>query len=67
MFERRVYITEEEYQTLLKRICNVETQIKSLSLENDDLRDKVLRKIQKKAEPERRFLALHPIRGGQTT
>jgi len=47
-------LNSEEYDTLTKRITDVSnsitvlaTTVKSLQLENDDLRNKVLRKIQK--------------------
>lgn len=39
-----------EYQAVLIRLANVEQRIASVEMENKDLRDKVLRKIQKKQE-----------------
>lgn len=61
-----IFNNNEQYQTLIERyqevllkmseiqqdIILLRTQVSALSLENNDLRDKVLRKIQKNKTPE---------------
>jgi len=45
-FEKRFSI--DEYTSFLKRFEDLESRLRRLELENDDFRDKVLRKIQTK-------------------
>jgi hypothetical protein len=41
-----------EYNEVLKRLVNVETRLLGLELEANEFRNKILRKIQRKREPE---------------
>lgn len=40
--------TLKDYRTFLQRFEDIESRLRSIELTNDDFRDKVLRKIQKK-------------------
>lgn len=42
----------KEYEELIKRVINVEQRVNGLEIENETLRNKVLRKIQFKKEVE---------------
>lgn len=41
------------FTDVLQRLANVESKLKGLEIENTDLRNKVLRKIQKLPEPDK--------------
>jgi len=58
LFTRKA-VNSEEYEKLVKRLVDVEQTVRGLLLENDDLRNKVLRKIQNKT-PERKFMVARP-------
>lgn len=40
-------LNSDEYERILKRMLDVESRVSRLELSADDLRDKVLRKVQK--------------------
>ena len=45
-------LNSQEFETLLTRLINVEQRVRGLELSEEDFRDKVLRKIQKKQASE---------------
>lgn len=59
-FEKRFSI--DDYTSLLKRFEDIESRLRRIELENDDYRDRILRKIQSKRQKEEEVVI--PKKGG---
>lgn len=62
MFFTKKQLNSEEFETLSKRIIDLNSRVTQLELSADDLRNKVLRKLQKKEEKRTWFSPINSIR-----